>query len=63
MYTPDMYLRNRKFLNEHKNDQVEYILWKNAHHLHQSDMGFVSGNLLNKVKHSHMSQIFLDLNL
>ena len=59
---PDMYIRNRKFLVEHKKDKVEYILWKNGHHLHQSDMGFINGNMLQAVKHSHMSQIFHDLN-
>lgn len=26
-------------------------------------MGFVNGNLLGVVKHSHMSQIFIDLNI
>ena len=60
---PEMYCYNKKFLEEHKTEKVEYILWKNGHHLHQTDMGFIFGNLLNAVKHSHMSQIFLDLNL
>ena len=58
-----MYIRNKKFLDEHKNDKVEYVCWKNAYHIHQTDMGFINGNLLGVVKHSHMSQIFLDLNI
>jgi hypothetical protein len=58
-----MYTRNKKFLEEHKNNKIEYVLWKNANHLHQTDMCFINGNLLGKIKHSHMSQIFLDLNI
>lgn len=58
-----MYVRNKKFLELHKGDKVEYILWKNAHHLHQTDLGFINGNLLQACKHSHLSQIFLDLNI
>ena len=60
---PDMYIRNKKFLEEHKGDKLEFVLWNNGHHLHQTDMGFINGNLLGKIKHSHMSQIFLDLNI
>lgn len=43
--------------------KVEYINWRNGDHLHQTDMGFINGNLLGIVKHSHLSQIMLDLNI
>jgi len=38
-------------------------LWKNGHHLHQTDLGFLNGNLMGAVKNSHLSQLFLDLNI
>jgi hypothetical protein len=60
---PDMFSRNKKFLDHHKDDKVQYIVWKNAHHLHQTDLGFINGNLLQACKNSHMSQVFLDLNI
>ena len=50
-------------MDEHEQDPIEYILWKNGHHLHQTDMGFINGNLMKAIKHSHMSQIFLGLNI
>ena len=59
----DMYVRNIKFLEQHKDDPIEYVLWKNAHHLHQTDMGFVNGNLIGVCTHSHLSQILFDLNV
>ena len=58
-----MFNRNRKFLEKHSEDKIEYVLWKNAHHVHQTDIGFIHGNLPQICKHSHMSQIFLDLNI
>jgi hypothetical protein len=42
---------------------VEYVLWKNGDHLHQSDMGFILGNILGMVKNHHLSHLMLDLNL
>ena len=59
----DMYERNLSFLEQHKAEKVEYILWKNAHHLHQTDMGFITGNLPTICKHSHLSDVLLQLNL
>lgn len=58
-----MFRRNNRFLELHKGDKMEYVVWKNAHHLHQTDLGFVNGNLLQACKNSHMSQIFFDLNV
>lgn len=46
-----------------KTHKVEYICWKHAHHHHQTDIGFINGNLLGIVKNSHLSKIMLDLNL
>jgi hypothetical protein len=57
---PDVFKRTKAYLAAHN---LEYVLWKNAHHLHQTDMGFINGNLLGAVKNSHLSQIMLDLNL
>lgn len=51
---------NSTFLAQHK---AEYIVWKDAHHLHQSDMGFVGGNLQDTILNSHLSQLMIDLNL
>jgi hypothetical protein len=57
---PDMYTRMKSYATRHK---VEFIIWKDAHHNHQTDMGFVSGNLLNAVKNSHLSKVMLELNV
>ena len=56
----DMHRRNSEFVRLHR---VEYIVWKNADHLHQTDMGFLMGNLLGIIKNSHLSKIMLDFNL
>lgn len=55
----DNYKRNKAFIGLHN---VEYVIWRNAHHAHQSDMGFLNGNVFNKCKNSHLSKIMFDLN-
>ena len=41
----DMFERNRQFVERHGKG-VEYLVWKEAHHLHQSDLGYVFGNTI-----------------
>lgn len=55
----DVYLRNIKFMNAHK---LEYVLWKNAHHVHQTVAGFINGNTGGIIKNSHLSQLFFEIN-
>lgn len=38
------------------------MLWKRAVHLHQTDMGYVCGNVLGVVKNCHFTTDFLNLN-
>ena len=52
-----MFERNSRFLKQQQSGKIEYVLWKSAHHNHQTDMGFIMGNLPKICKHSHMSQI------
>jgi hypothetical protein len=40
---------------EYPEDKIIYLIWKNGDHLHQTDMGFVTGNIFNKVKRSDLS--------
>ena len=49
----DIHKRNQQFVKTH---EVEYIIWKDAHHLHQSDVGFVNGNFLGIMKNSNLSR-------
>jgi hypothetical protein len=42
---------------------VEYVVWKHGHHFHQTDVGFINGNILNACKNSHLSKILMDLNI
>lgn len=58
---PDMYERNVTFLGHHAS--AEYIVWREGHHLHQTDMGFISGNLLGAIKKSQLTKLMLDLNI
>jgi hypothetical protein len=55
-----MYERNCAFVGKHK---LQYIIWKEGHHNHQTDMGFISGNLLGAVKNHHLSKLMLELNI
>ena len=51
---------NSRFASLHK---VEYIIWEGAHHMHQTDAGFINGNFLGIVKNSALSDQKMTLNL
>jgi hypothetical protein len=51
IHQKDIYERNTRFIKLHK---PEYLCWKEGHHLHQTDIGYVYGNSLNKVEKSHL---------
>lgn len=55
----DIYILNRDFDQKHK---IEYIIWKGASHLHQTDLGYVLGNLLGTVSNAKDSELLLHLN-
>ncbi len=56
-----MYNRNMEFVRGQK--RVIYLIWGKGDHLHQTDMGFLVGNILGKVKHSELSLEMLNKNL
>ena len=53
------YILDKLYQETHR---VQYVNWRNAHHVHQTDMGFLIGNTPGKCKNSHLSGIMLDLN-
>lgn len=59
----DVYNRNKEFLKHHKKDRVIYLAWKNADHLHQIDLCFLFGNIMNRIKNPELSLEMLNKNL
>lgn len=53
VHNEDAYARNKLFCLAQK---VEYVIWEGAHHLHQTDVGFINGNLLGMVKNASLSK-------
>jgi hypothetical protein len=47
----DMYERNHKFVEMHR-DHTVYICWRGGDHLHQTDMPFITGNAMRKIKNA-----------
>jgi hypothetical protein len=42
-------------MNANKKGKIIYLTWKNGDHLHQTDMCFMLGNIMNRVKNSELS--------
>lgn len=58
----DVYDRNKLFVKRH-GSKLLYICWKNGDHLHQTDMPFVVGNSLRKIKNAGEGAVQLKNNI
>ena len=48
-----IYEYNLLFLNRYRG-KVNYLCWKGAEHVHQTDWPFISGSSLNVIKNHHL---------
>ena len=58
----DVFDRNKKFVKRHGSKLV-YICWKGGDHLHQTDMPFITGTSLRKIKNAKDSADHLERNI
>ncbi len=57
----DVYNRNKAFLKRH-GSKVTYFCWRGGDHLHQTDMPFIVGTSLRKIKNAKECNKHLKIN-
>ena len=58
----DIYDRNKKFVKRH-GSKLLYVCWEGGDHLHQTDMPFVVGNSLKKIRNAKQGGAQLERNI